>query len=285
MQWIETVSDQALQTDQKYCAELVKQDAHDLHLANLLLPDQHRLAISVLHAFHVEISNIAMGWGEPLPRQMKLQWWREVLSGQRKEEALGNPLARALMALISTHDLPIRALTAKLDAHLFDLYNDPMGDKTMLEGHLGETRSILFQLAGTISGIQSDSTFSNASGHAGVAVGIVTLLQDLHRSHSRQQIYIPSNLMEASGLSYADYLATPDDAHLSVVRGMIDLAAQHRRQAMSHISMMEGEARSLFSSLALVPSYLAAIGKHNNAIFQQPVSLSQLKKQWVLWRF
>ena len=35
---------------------------------------------------------------EPLPGEIRLQWWTDVLSGERREEASANPVAAALLA-------------------------------------------------------------------------------------------------------------------------------------------------------------------------------------------
>ena len=52
---------------------------------------------------------------------MRLAWWREVVSGERQDEAAGNPVALALRAAIDAYALPPAWLEAMLDARLQEI--------------------------------------------------------------------------------------------------------------------------------------------------------------------
>jgi len=268
-----------------HCLNLLKSDAPDYYLADLLLPDDGREAISVLHAFHVEITNITLAIGEPMAGQVRLQWWAEVLGGQRNDEASGHPVARALMQVINRYELPITGFDAKLEAHIFDLYQDPMGTRTDFEAYCGETRSCLFQWAALILGAGASAELANASGHSGVATGIVSLLENIGQTHNDGQIYVPSDLLTAVGMTREQYLASPSTKHEDVIQGLIDLAREHHAKAKQALESVEVEARSAFKPLALVPLYLNRVERAGLDVYQSRSEISQLRRQWALWRF
>lgn len=271
--------------DFAYCVTLVKDGARDLYLADLLLPDQIRNDIAAIHAFHVEITNIALSLGEPMAGQIRIQWWIDVLQGERASEAGGNPLSRCLLDVIGRHKLPVTDFVAKLEAHVFDLYQDPMGDRTMFEGYCGETRSCLFQWAALIAGTAPGSKLADASGHGGVATGCVSILENIGLHHSRGQCFVPSDLLAAVGLSVNEYLATPASTHEQVILTLVDLAVEHELSALKAVNELGPQVRPVFKPLALVPLYLQRLKKAPLAAFKRREPVSQWRSQWALLRF
>ncbi len=262
----------------------MRDNAPDFYLAGLLLPENVRAAINVLYGFHVEITNITWAGGEPLAGEVRLQWWADVIAGKRTDEASGHPLARALLSVVSTFNLPANALEAKLEAHIFELYNDPMGDGSMLEGWCGETRSVLFQMAALILGAEANSKLADASGHAGVTTGVISIIENLARSHAAGKVPVPVDVLEQNGLSCADYLASVGKSHHGVVRDLIDLAEGHYHKAIAAVSQLPQEVRPAFLPLALAPLYLKRSRKNIDQVFNNLAPISQWRRQWALWR-
>lgn len=271
--------------DFAHCLELLKSGAPDYYFADLLLPEQHRAAIVALHAFHVEVTNICLAGGEPMAGQVRLQWWSEVIQGSRADEASGHPVARAFLQVIAAHSLPLSSFEAKLEAHIFDLYNDPMGSRTDFEAYCGETRSCLFQWAALVSGLETQRALADASGHSGVATGIVSVLENMARYHSAGQVFVPADLLAATGLSREEFLAKPGQGHEAAITGMIDLGFEHEAKARAAVGQLPNEARSVFKTLALVSTYLKRVQRDPISVFKPRPPLSQIRKQWALWRF
>jgi phytoene synthase len=273
------------QHDAEFCLEILKVNARDFYLADLLLPQSCRAAITAIHAFHVEISNIALSVGEPIAAQMRMQWWVDVVSGQRPQEAAGHLVARSLLQLMQRHNLPPEPFIAKLDAHVFDLYHDPMGDRTMFEGYCGETRSCLFQWAGLLADIEPGFDLSNASGHSGVATGTVHVLENMAHRHNQGKVHVPEDLLAAAGMTGDQFLASPGKQHKIVVLGLVDLAREHTKNALESIAVLPVTGQPVFKPLALVPLYLKRIERDPLAVFAPRPPLSQIRCQWALWRF
>lgn len=271
--------------DFAYCLAQVRGGARDLYLADLLLPDLIRNDIAAIHAFHVEITNISLSLAEPMAGQIRIQWWIDVLQGDRTSEAGGNPLSRCLLDVIDRHNLPVADFVAKLEAHIFDLYQDPMADRTMFEGYCGETRSCLFQWAALIAAASPGKKLADASGHAGVATGCVAILENMGLHHSRGQCFVPGDLLAAVGLSVNEYLAAPASVHEQVILTLVDLATEHEQAALTAVDALGSKARPVFKPLSLVPLYLQRIKKAPLAVFQHREPVSQWRCQWALWRF
>ena len=78
-----------------------------------------------------------------------------------------------------------------IQAHRFDLYDDPMPDMATFEGYAGETSSILYQFATLIVNGGNDPGTAEASGHMGVAHLLTDQFFALPLTASRGQIVLP----------------------------------------------------------------------------------------------
>src|ERR1700709_2852553 len=98
-----------------HCAELVRQSDRDHYLATLLAPAQHRPALFALYAFNSEITQVRDKAREPLPGEIRLQWWREVLGGERQGEGEANPVSAALLASLKQYGFVAAPLLELID--------------------------------------------------------------------------------------------------------------------------------------------------------------------------
>ena len=73
---------------------------------------------------------------QPLPGEIRLQWWTDMLAGAGHGGVEGNPVAAELLLAIRNCGLPVERLSRLIDEHQFDLYNDPMPTMAALEGYL-----------------------------------------------------------------------------------------------------------------------------------------------------
>ena len=87
-----------MQTHFEHCAALVREADRDRYLATLFAPAEHRDALFALYAFNVEIARVRELAREPLPGEIRLQWWREVLSGERDGDDAFGGVGEALNA-------------------------------------------------------------------------------------------------------------------------------------------------------------------------------------------
>ncbi len=189
------------------CLSTLRETDRDRYLACLLSPEDKRGPLAALYAFHAEIARVRDVIQQPLAGEIRLQWWRDLLAGEAKGEASANPIAAALMETVERYHLPRPVLLAMIEARVFDLYDDPMPDKNALEGYAGETASALIQLAGLVLDAPSAMASSEIAGHAGVAQAIAGLLLLMPLHIRRGQVYLPQDILSATGLNRDRFLA------------------------------------------------------------------------------
>src|SRR5262249_58078593 len=110
-----------------HCAELVRTADRDRFLASLFAPADRRDALHALYAFNVEVTRVREAAREPLPGEIRLQWWSDVLNGERAVEAQANPVAAALLATVARHRLLLRPPAAALPGSRLLLFREPVG--------------------------------------------------------------------------------------------------------------------------------------------------------------
>lgn len=266
-----------------FCAQLVRQHDFERYAATLFVPTERRRALLALYAFNAEVSRVHEHVSQPLPGEIRLQWWTDMLAGAGHGDVESNPVAAELLLAIRTYGLPIDRLTKLVDAHVFDLYNDPMPDLAVLESHINDTASTLFALAARILGHTSDA-IEQAADHGGLAKGVVRLIATLPYDAARRQMFIPQDMLIVNGGSaeevYAGKLTPPIRATLDQ---LITGAQAQLATAMALLPEMPAEARRAFLPLALVARDLerVSVAGHDPFVLHAP---SRLRTLWTLWR-
>jgi phytoene synthase len=266
-----------------FCADLVRSHDFPRYAATLFAPAAERRALLALYAFNVEIVRVRDQVSQPLPGEIRLQWWTNMLSGQVHGSAEGNPVAAELLRAIRDFDLPLEPLSLLADEHQFDLYNDPMPTLTALEGYLAATCSALFALAARIMAPPSEAA-EHLARHAGLAQGIVQIIASLPRDAAHRQLFLPQQLLTTHGCSMEDVFAGKGSANLdAVLEQLIEEARQHLSTALSLLSEVPTSARPAFLPIGQVRDDLRRLSQPGRNPFtpQQP---SRLRTLWVLWR-
>lgn len=266
---------------QRHAMEVVRSADRDRYLAVLYAPEEKRGHLFALYAFNAEIAAIRDRIRDPLAGEMRLQWWRDVLSSNG-EAAAGNPLAEALLQTIEKNRLPVRSLLDYLDARVFDLYDDPMPGHTDLEGYCGETASAIIQLAAIILDAAKAPSMASLAGHAGCAQAITGLLRLLPLHRSRGQCYVPADLLAAAGTSRDAFLSDEGEGAGAAVAAMLALAYEHLAAFEAEAGAITESLRSAFLPVALVPAYLLKVARIDP--LREIADISAPRRHWLLLR-
>jgi phytoene synthase len=261
-----------------YCAELVRSADRDRYLATLFAPAKHRDALFALYAFNVEIGRVGEAAREPLPGEMRLQWWNEVLGGERSGEAAANPIAAALLRAIERHGITASRLLDLIDARRFDLYDEPMATLAALEGYVDKTSSAVIALAARILGIDAQP----AAGPAGLAYGIAGLIRAFPIHAARRRLYLPLDLVERHGVSAHEIFAGQSSDRLNAVMAELrGLARRHLGAAASSLMALPRTADPAFLPVAPVRPSLDRLDRSDAFA---PVQIPPWRRQWLIWR-
>ncbi|MEM9635366.1 MAG: phytoene/squalene synthase family protein [Pseudomonadota bacterium] len=272
-------------TDFDHAADIARQFDRDRYLSALLAPEAHRDGLMALYAFNAEIGRIREVVSEPLPGEVRLQWWRDLLEGTEHGAVASNPVANALLQTIERYKLPKQGFVAMTEARIFDLYNDPMPTLNDLEGYVGETVSSLIQMACLVLNDGEDTGTATAAGHAGVAYGVAGLLRALPWHASRQQMYVPKDVLDRHNVDTATVFRGETTPELkSALKEMHEHVHHHLSRVRQAASDVPAKYLAAFLPVFLINPYLQKLEAEGFDPLKQVAEISQLRRQWILWR-
>ncbi len=216
-----------------YCERLVREEDRDRFLATLFAPARVRPALFSIYAFDIEIAHISGRVSEPLAGEVRLQWWRDVISGVSREQAAGSPVAAALVETIERHALPEQILLDLIEAQRDALYRKPVETIADFEDWAGKTCGGVFALAARIlSG--GDAAHDHLSTHAGIALACMKAATP------------GPNLKDYSDLA---------DQHLAQVRALLPPAAAEASAAFLLLALVRPTLREMEKRGAPLPQW------------------------------
>lgn len=277
----------ALGRDEAYaaCLSTLRATDFDRYLACLLVPEDKRGPLAALYAFSAELARVRDLVKDPLPGEVRLQYWRDLIEGKPHGDVQANPLAAGILHAIDDHRLPRAALVAMTEARIFDLYDDPMPDRATFEGYAGETASALLQLGTLILDPASASGAADAAGHAGIAQLVSGCLLLLPQHIRRHQAYIPGDILSAVGLDAAGFLDGGDRERIAAaLAAFVGYGRDHLAIARVKATSLSPSARQAFLTVALVEPVLARAERAGIDMLRHSVQPSQMRRQWRLWR-
>jgi len=262
-----------------YCADLVRRADPERFLAGLYAPEAMRRPLYALYAFDIEVRRIPALVRQPLAGEVRLQWWREAIAGERAAEAAGHPVAAELQRSISAGRLPAAAFDHLLTARIRDLYDDPVATVDELEGYCGDTSAAMVRLACLVLSGGEEPGGAEAAGHGGVALGIATLLADAGQGRGPQ--LVPVAVLARHGASRDDLVSgslTP--ALAAALAELRALARQHLAEARRLWPALAPAIRPAFLPLAALPLWLRCLERRPFGAAPPPL----WRRQAALWR-
>ncbi len=270
-------------TDYQHCAAMVREADRDRYLATLFAPARHRDALFVLYAFNVEIARVRDLAHEPMPGEIRLQWWREVLSGERAGEGAAHPVAAALLATLKRHNFVATPLLELIDAHTFDLYDAPMATMDDLELYAIQTQSPLFAMA---AGILSEGKMPPElfTLDAAIATAIAGILGGFARHAARRQLFVPLDVLARHRVNREDIFAGQASEQLSAVLG--EMRSVARRSLAAAQTKLQSAAPEILPAFLLVALVGPQLRRMDSAAYR-PFAFEPIaawRRQWLLWR-
>jgi phytoene synthase len=266
-----------------YCASLVRTHDFPRYASTLFLPGVHRRPLLAIYAFNVEVSRIRDQVSQPLPGEMRLQWWIDMLAGRSHGSVEGNPVASELSWAIRTWRLPVERLARLVEEHEFDLYNDPMPSLAALEGYANDTTSTLFACCARIL-VRPSEAIDHLARHAGLAYAMIEVINALPQDIARHQLFVPLQYLEQHGSSLDEVFRGKQTPQARAgIDELLEQARGHLKTAASLLSTVPAEARPAFLPLALVRRDIRRMSRADNDPFALR-RMPRVRMLWALWR-
>ena len=266
-----------------HCEDHGRRGDRDAWLASLFAPADRRRHLHALAAFTLEIAGIRDRVNEAMAGELRLQWWRDAIEGEARGDVGSHPVAAALLDTVQQCRLPRDALTELVEAHEFDLYDDPMPTLHHWESYCEQTAATPIRLASIVLTGKPEPGGIAAAAHAGVALSVRRQIADL--STDRSPVFLPADLLARHKLKPADIEAgvlTP--AVADVLADMRGIARLHLDALRRHLVAVDPAALPAYLTVALVDPTLRRGEKPGADPFRERLVLPAWKRQWILWR-
>lgn len=274
------------------CEHLVRDGDPDRAVSLLFAPEAKRPDLFALYAFNIETARVRDQISQPLPGEIRLQWWRDTIAaaaerpdpvdGQGCER--GHPVAKALTEAIGRHALPADAFDRFLDARIFDLYDDPMPSREAFEAYAGDTASALIMLAAMVLDRDKAPLVAEAAGHAGVAQAAAGALRLLPIHRARGQVFFPADLLAAAGCPADALLRGEAEPTSRAVKAMIALSREHLALYGRNRTAVPPGLRAAFLPAEMTPTYLGRIEAGGVPEIETPTRVGPFRRSWTYWR-
>ena len=266
-----------------FCADLVRTHDFVRYASTLFLPAAQRRALLSVYAFNVEISRVREQVSQPLPGEMRLQWWTDMLGGAGHGGVEGNPVAAEVLQTIGEFRLPVATLSRLIEEHQFDLYNDPMPSMAALEGYVTDTSVALFSLGARIAAPPT-AAIDHLARHAGLAQGMAQVIAALPSDAARRQLFLPLQLLQQHGSGVEQvYSGKQTPQARAAIDQLVGEARNHLRTAFELLTHVPPQVRPFFLPLAMVYRDVKRMSRADFDPFV-PHAASRLRILWTLWR-
>ncbi|AWD20656.1 phytoene/squalene synthase family protein [Fuscovulum blasticum] len=198
------------------CARLVERGDPDRFLTVRAAPLWAREQLLPLYAFNLEVARAPWVTQEPLIAEMRLQFWRDVVT---EDSPRAHEVAGPLQALIRDAGLPVAVLDRLVAARRWDVWREPFEDRAAFDGYIQETAGGLMWLAARALGAPDGAEAAVRA--YGWAAGLANFLRAVPELVARGRHPLPEGV-EVADLAQAglDRLAQARAARATVPRGL-----------------------------------------------------------------
>ncbi len=267
-----------------HCESHVREGDRDAWLSILFAPVGKRPHLHALHAFFLEVLHVRDRVREALAGELRLQWWRDAVAGEARGDVSAHPVAAALLDTVARCRLPRDGLTDYVEAHRFDLYDDPMPTLHDWESYCEATAATEIRLASTVLTERVEPGGIAAASHAGAALSVARQVTGLGLGR-RTPVFLPADLLERHGVPpgavEAGQMTKAVREALADMRGIAQL---HLDALARQAGTIDPAARPAFLPASLVAPTLALGDRAGADPFAAPLVLPRWRRQWVLWR-
>ncbi len=264
------------------CESALREKDRDLWLAALFAPAERRRHLHAIYAFWMEIDELRAKVTQPLLGEMRLRWWVDTLEAPGGEGGAAHPVADAVMDTIAVRGLSLGEFATFLDAHVVDLYDDPVETLAALLAYCDASVGAVLRWSAACLGGRENAEARGALADAGTALGLTRILRRLPLGGGR---FVPLELLHRHGVSPDDARAGVDSGPLRSALGELRALALSRFEtARARAGGLDDATRTALLPVATVPLYLELMSRRDYNPFRWVAEPQPWRRQWRLWR-
>ena len=248
----------------------------------MLAPRAARDDLITLAAYLGDVRRISLTVSEATLGEIRLQWWRDVLSAGAQGGVSGNPIADEMVRVIARHDLSLPLVLAPLDAVSVELCGDALSDESAWLAYLDNAEGTAMHLGTRILSLPEtpgDLQAINTSGRAYAASRLTLRLPELL---ARGRWPVPSAVAALGDPRHSEEA----DAR-AAVKGTGDAlckrALQYLDEARATMRSAPRVTNAAILPAALVPTYVKALNRPGRDALRQPAQITPLTRIFRLW--
>jgi phytoene synthase len=247
-----------------HCADELRQHDADRYLVTTLLPPPARRIALALFALDLELARIPEAVTERALGEIRLQFWRDTLTGLNEGAVAAHPVAQAIAVALG-EDVPLPTLLALVDARGRDLDDAPPKNMAELVQSGAMTAGALNVLLLMFLGVK-DPAVAQAARAAGTGWRLVWLMRDLPRALARRRLPIPDEVLSQLAVDREATFAGHFTPELGkAVSAVVTEAEMHLSEARK--TPLPKPARPVFATVLLAVRDAKALQKTNGNPF------------------
>lgn len=167
----------------------------------LFCPAAVRDDVMATLGFNTELARIRALIREPLAGEIRLQWWRELLEGERPgDEIARHPIAQPLTALVAAGRLDKAALMGMIDARERDVASEGFDSIAELTAYAWATSGALARSMASLLGATDEDSLVAAQ-EAATAYALVGMLRSLRFHLAVGWMTLPHDALDRAHLA------------------------------------------------------------------------------------
>ena len=269
--------------DESSLAGLVRRHDRDRFQTALFAPAREREALFALYAFNYEVARVREAVSEPMLGQIRLQWWREVVSAAFSGEAPRyHIVAEPLTGVIREFRLSRHCFERLIDARERDLDPEPPASLAALQNYADGSSASLVLLALEVLGAHQPET-QELGRAVGIGYALAGLIRAMPFHAADKRCYIPADLAAGSGLKIEDYEARRTTSALRAAVGEIAAAARrHLSQARAQRAAIPRRAIAAVLPALIAERFLRRLERVGYDPFEPGLALPDPMQSWRL---
>ncbi|WP_319568682.1 squalene/phytoene synthase family protein [Cohaesibacter marisflavi] len=262
------------------------------HFAALTAPQEKRPALMALFAFLTTLRRIPAQVSSKEMGEIRLQWWRDILSDNQSNFTDGcglaniGPLATALKQTQKKFQLPSDQLEAIVDAYSLDLSTSPIPDDNTYDSYARSTKGMRLALACRIlNDGQSPDQLALLFMTAGKAISLAEHLRTWPEAAKAKQLFLPLDIFESFGLSEQDLYAAPHSKQSAeAIMALCQKASDLHKESIEGLKNIKegGNAHLTPAFMALAPVPLILLKRQRKP--HDHLEISNWRSYWSIWR-